>query len=222
MKATFTGAVRVALVVAAAIGLLARPSAAQGDTMSADTRADYGVSLAMAGSSAKAESIFVSMLSHARGDARALNNLGNLRLLRGELGVALAFYERASRGDSADAGIHLNRGTALMLMGDEARAREAAAKGVLLAGGLDKAQALLGIRSEREPGKAADQKAFVNKGEIRALLQSAAAAVPSDTGHVAGKAAVEGTGKKRAPTWRSAGPRSADQSDAAAVLYWKR
>src|SRR6266850_1677647 len=74
-----------------------------------DARSEYGVTLAVSGEEARAESIFVTMLSHTRGDARALNNLGNLRLLRGETGVALAFYERALRGDSLDAGIHLNR-----------------------------------------------------------------------------------------------------------------
>ena len=79
-----------------------------------DSRGDYGVTLAITGEAARAESVFVTMLSHTRGDSRALNNLGNLRLLRGETGVALAFYERALRGDSLDAGIQLNRAAAVL------------------------------------------------------------------------------------------------------------
>ena len=206
--------------IALGVALLATaPGRAQSGA--GDGRGDIGVSLAMSGEAARAESIFVSMLSHSRGDARALNNLGNLRLLRGELGVALAFYDRALRGDSADAGIHLNRATALMLMGDEPRAEQAAATGVRLAGGVEAAQALIGITSETPAGKA-DQKAYVNKNEIRALLKSAASAVPGDSARAAGGGAATPAGKGKTPTWRSAGPRASDQSDAAAVLYWKR
>src|SRR5690349_23088275 len=114
-----------------------------------DSRGEYGVTLAVSGEEARAESIFVTMLSHTKGDARALNNLGNLRLLRGEAGVALAFYERALRGDSMDAGIHLNRATALMLIGDKDRSAASFARGVNLAGGVDQAEALLGLGPER-------------------------------------------------------------------------
>jgi tetratricopeptide (TPR) repeat protein len=186
-------------------------------------REELGIDLALSGDAARAESVFVSMLSHTRGDARALNNLGNLRLLRGDLGVALAFYDRALRGDSADAGIHLNRATTLMLMGDDDRARAEAAEGIRLAGSVAAAQSLLGIAPDpSEKSRAADQRAFVNRGEIRALLQSAAAAVPRDTTRAGAAGAGAATAHRRAPTWRSAGPRSSDQSDAANVLYWKR
>src|SRR5437867_5274750 len=126
----------------AAIALLAGASPLFAAGTSSDPRGEYGVSLAISGEQARAESIFVSMLSHTRGDSRALNNLGNLRLLRGETGVALAFYDRALRGDSLDAGIHLNRATALMMIGDEVRASEAFAIGVRLAGGVERAPAL--------------------------------------------------------------------------------
>ncbi len=185
-----------------------------------DELKDEGVTLAMTGETARAESVFVAMLSHSRGDPRALNNLGNLRLLRGDLGVALAFYDRAARGDSADAGILLNRAIALMLMGDDARARDAAGAGIGIAGGIDRAQALLGLRSEDEKVRA-DKQAFINRAEVRALLRQAAALVPSDTIRVV-KPDPAASGKKKAPTWRSGATRSADQSDAAVVLYWKR
>src|SRR5216117_3639718 len=114
-----------------------------------DSRSEFGVTLALSGEGARAESLFITMLSHTRGDSRALNNLGNIRLLKGETGVALAFYERALRGDSLDAGIHLNRATALMLIGDKDRSAESFARGVKLAGGFDQAQALLGLPPER-------------------------------------------------------------------------
>ena len=118
----------------------------------ADPRGEYGVTLAMSGEEARAESLFITMLSHTKGDVRALNNLGNIRLLRGETGVALAFYDRALRGDSLDAGIHLNRATALMVIGDKERSEKSFARGVHLAGGVEQAEVPLGIgRSRRRP-----------------------------------------------------------------------
>jgi len=47
--------------------------------------------------------------SRHRHDARALNNLGNLSLMKREFAVALSYYDAALQGDSADAGVHLNR-----------------------------------------------------------------------------------------------------------------
>ena len=123
------------------------------DAQASDPHADYGVTLAIAGDAARAESVFVTMLSHTHGDARALNNLGNLRLLRGETGVALAFYDRALRGDSLDAGIHLNRATALMLIGDQDRADRSYRTGVRLAGGVEQAEALMGLPPEPARGR---------------------------------------------------------------------
>ena len=207
------GPARVASAIALSAPLLNAAAAAN------EERSEYGVALAMQGEAARAESVFVSLLSNARGDARALNNRGNLRLLKGELGVALAFYDRALRGDSLDAGIHLNRATALLLMGDDTRARASAQTGIRLAGGLNQANALLGIRTDAEPAKAAE-KSYINKNEIKAMLKSAAAAVPTETTRAPTSNPANAAG--RAPTWRSAGPRASDQSDAASVLYWKR
>jgi len=210
------------LALALALAPAAHPAAPPAAPAPVAGREDLGVSLALAGETARAESVFVTMLSHVRGDARALNNLGNLRLLRGDVGVALAFYDRALRADSTDAGIHLNRATALMLLGDQDRAAAAAATGVQLAGGPAAAQALLGLGPDpAEAGRASDSRAFINKGELRALLQNAAAAVPADTTRAHGAPGAHPAHTK-APTWRSAGPRASDASDAAAVLYWKR
>jgi len=185
-----------------------------------DNRSEYGVTLAMSGEEARAESLFITMLSHTRGDARALNNLGNIRLLRGETGVALAFYERAVRGDSLDAGIHLNRATALLLIGDKERADEAFARGVKLAGGVEQAQELLGIPPEKEPSERAAKKTAIDPEQLRAMLKQAASSVPTET---VPAAAVEKTAKGKAPTaWRSAGPRASDGSETSRLLYWKR
>lgn len=191
-------------------------------TAPADDRADYGVTLAIAGDQARAESVFVSMLSHTHGDARALNNLGNLRLLRGETGVALAFYDRALRADSLDPGIHLNRATALMLIGDDVRSQSAYAQGVRLAGGVQQAQELMGLPPEAQPTDRAAQKTVLDAEQIRAMLKRAAAAVPSDTSHVSNGGAAGGTTGKKPSAWRSAGPRAADGSDSSKLLYWKR
>lgn len=214
---------RVGGATLAALTVLATVATAQPEKSPGDAKSQMGVTLAMSGQTARAESVFVSLLSDVRGDARALNNLGNLRLLRGDLGVALAFYDRALRGDTTDAGIHLNRATALMLMGDDARAQEAAACGVKLAGGLEKAETLLGLRSESSRGelrKAAEKK-YVSKDEVRAMLLQASKGVPSESEKPGSKDGVAPGTKKKAPTWRSAGPRATDASDAAVVLYWK-
>ena len=187
-----------------------------------DDRSDFGVSLAMGGEEARAESLFITMLSHTRGDARALNNLGNLRLLRGETGVALAFYERALRGDSLDAGIHLNRATALLLIGDRERSEKAFARGLKLAGGIEQAQALLGISPEKQPDGRAAKKTAIDPEQVRAMLKQAASSVPTET--VPSTTAAAGkTAKGKAPSaWRSAGPRASDGSETPYLLYWKR
>jgi tetratricopeptide (TPR) repeat protein len=188
---------------------------------SSDPRGEYGVSLAVGGEAARAESVFVSMLSHTRGDSRALNNLGNLRLLHGETGVALAFYDRALRGDSLDAGIHLNRATALMVLGDEARAQQSFAIGVKLAGGFEQAQALLGLPPEKEPTERAAHKTVIDTEQLRAMLQHAATTVPKDSVVSAGHASSADAAGKRPSAWRSAGARGADVNATPQLLYWK-
>jgi tetratricopeptide (TPR) repeat protein len=214
-----THLVQALLVLSCLCGSLVTPAAAASQSGPGE-RVDYGVDVALGGEAAKAESIFVSMLSHTRGDARALNNLGNLRLLKGEVGVALAFYERALRGDSLDAGIHLNRGIAFMLLGDDARATEAAAIGMRLAGGRSKADALLGLGTTKEESARAAQRTMISPEEVRALLARASQAVPSDTSR-AGRERT-GTTPAKTSTWRSAGPRAADGGDSVMLLYWKR
>ena len=210
---------RVGIALAAVGVLTAAPLLA---ATSPDNRSDYGVSLAISGEEARAESIFVSMLSHTRGDTRALNNLGNIRLLRGETGVALAFYERALKGDSLDAGIHLNRATALLLLGDQVRSEAAFATGVKLAGSLENAQALLGITPEKTPTDKAAKKTVIDPEQLRAMLKHAATTVPKDSVKLLDSNVASQTSGKKTSTWRSAGARASDGSDTPLILYWKR
>jgi len=195
--------------------------AADKDTKT-DSRADYGVTLAIGGSETQAESIFVSMLSHTRGDARALNNLGNLRLLRGESGVALAFYDRALKGDAADPGIFLNRATALMLLGDQKRSEEAFATGIKMAGGYDKAMILLNLPPDGAPVDRGAKKTAINPEQLKSMLKRAAATVPKDQIKVVDSEVAAQPGSKTSSTWRSAGARASDGSEASTLLYWKR
>lgn len=187
-----------------------------------DSRADLGVSLAIGGSESSAESVFVSMLSHTRGDARALNNLGNLRLLRGEAGVALAFYDRALKADSIDAGIHLNRATSLMLLGDQKRSEEAFATGVKLAGGLDRAMTLLNLPADNAPVDRGAKKTAINPEQLKAMLKRAAATVPKDQIKVVDSEVTTNPASKSSSAWRSAGARASDGTEAPMLLYWKR
>jgi tetratricopeptide (TPR) repeat protein len=206
----------------AAIALLVSASPPFAVADASDSRSEYGVTLAMSGEEARAESIFVTMLSHTRGDARALNNLGNLRLLRGETGVALAFYERALRGDSLDAGIHLNRAAALMMIGDQRRSEQAFALGVKLAGGIDRAQALLGLPPEKQPTERAARKTLIDAEQLRVMLRRAATSVPKDSLRLLDSGSAPGGAGKRPSAWRSAGARASDGSDTPQLLYWKR
>jgi len=183
---------------------------------------ERGVMLALAGETARAESTFLSLLSAAPRDARALNNLGNLQVLAGDPRLALAFYDRALRTDSTDAGIHLNRAAVYLLLGERERALAAAEAGVRRAGGEREAARLMGLRDEpARPGAKAAAAPALHRQEVRDLLRAAIARVPSDSART--RAATTPPPPGGAPrTWRSAGPRGAEGSDAAAVLYWKR
>jgi tetratricopeptide (TPR) repeat protein len=189
---------------------------------------EYGVTLALAGDVAGAERAFMDLLARSPGDARALNNLGNLHLLGGEPVLALAFYARASAVDSVDVGIRLNRSIALMQGGDEEAALQEATLAVREAGSLEGAAALLGLRSGEPILKATKPAAdpTLTRSQITALLKDAAQAVPRvDESKVpAGPTpVVEESGPRdtKERTWRAAGARATDQSDAHLNLYWK-
>jgi hypothetical protein len=190
---------------------------------------EYGIISALNRDLGRADSMFVWMLSLSPGDPRALTNLGNVALLRGEADLALAFYGSASQADTSDPGIVLNAATASMLLGDEEGASARAAEGTRMAGGLREAASLLGLRyrpAEDQSPKAA-AKTHVNRDELLALLRTAARAVPADSSaaslHGPGSRATSKrpTTARRSPTWRTAGARAGFQ-EVGAVVYWKR
>jgi len=195
------------------------------------TKCEYGISLALAGEMDKAEQAFTSLLSASPGDARAYTNLGNVHFLRGDLDVALAFYDKGKVADKKDPGILLNRATTLMLLGDEESAQTEAAAAVELAGGAEKLSELIGL----EPAEAEDpevvetdkasEKTYVSREEVSALISGSM--TPVETEGVAADSLgatgdTETKPKKRARLWRSSSPKAADDTEAALVLYWKQ
>jgi tetratricopeptide (TPR) repeat protein len=233
--AAIVAALEMLLVASVAVAQPEKASAVAGrdvTTASSDAtrsakQAEYGIALAMAGDTKGAESVFVAMLSAAPGDPRALNNLGNLRVVNGDLDVALAFYDRALKPDTEQAGVVLNRATALMLMGDVDAAEAEAARGVKLAGGEEAAAKLLGLPAQKGAADTmrGSDKPFVSKQEIRALLNAATMRVPGDSmkaGSKADSTQADPKARKAAKTWRSAGPRAGDTGDIASVLYWMK
>ena len=188
---------------------------------------DYGITLALSGSVARAESVFVSLLSHSPRDARALTNLGNLNLIRGEPDIALAFYDRAARIDTADAGIILNQAVVLMLLGEGDSAEAYVRRGVGKAGGEKEAASLLGLRAQEIasllPGEdKAAERPRVDKSEIAALLAAARENVPTDSTQSERQGESQSEEKEETRAWRSAGTRSANVNVVADVIYWKR
>lgn len=185
----------------------------------------YGITLALAGEIERAEEVFTSLLSNAPGDPRALNNLGNLYVLRDELEVALAFYGRAREGDEEDAGILLNLASVHVLLGDDESAQQCAAEARRLAGGVGKAASLLGLTVPGEEGAdRAAEKTRMKREEMLNLLESAIEEIPAESTAVADSTVVEATedGKKKKGVWRAAGPRAARDADDLPILYWKR
>ena len=219
----------IVIIIALATGPGSDTVLAQGsaDSVVAALRADcdYGIMRAFGGQRGEARTAFLSILGQAPGDARALNNLGNLSLLDGDPVLARAFYDRARASDSLDAGIRLNLATAWMLEGDGERAEAEAAAGVELAGSLREARRLLGLRDEPAdrvaPARAAPG-VRVTRAEVRALRERALKSVPADSLHrgVTLPAPARGGGKAQ-PRSRPAGPRASGETDALDVLYWK-
>jgi len=232
MGRTLRFLIPVALFALPATGAIAQqPEAVAATAPSIDpgrAACDYGMAVAFHGDVVRAESVFVQLLAQSPGDARALTNLGNLNLMRGEAEVALAFYNRASAADTTDTGILLNRATALLLLGDDEAASAQAASATARAGGVREAARLLGLRTdaEEESPKAA-AKARVSQEEILRLLRAAATGVPTDSlrARTNGTPSVDSNesrpSTRRAPVWRAAGARAGDEN-VATMLYWKR
>jgi Flp pilus assembly protein TadD len=217
------------MFIAAILGLGSFPVPTRANEAPLDPLArvcEYGITLALSGESEAAESVFVGLLSGAPTDARALNNLGNIHLWRGDADVALAFYAEAARADTDDVGIVLNEAVALTAAGNMETAAGRADEAVRRAGGPENAARLLGLHygEEQEEGEAprGSDRVQLSRAEVLAMLRAAARAVPPDSTDVsASKPQEQGHGsKKPVPAWRTAGPRGSDLA-AAVVVYWK-
>jgi len=186
---------------------------------------ESGVALALAGQTDRAESTFVAVLSRAPRDARALTNLGNVALVRGDAVLAQAYYARAARLAPHDPGIDLDRAIAALVLGDSDAASVHAARAVRAAGGRKQAAALLGLMgadSVAVTARARDATRLTPE-EIDALLRAAQSTVPVTQRPDSLRVAVaDSTPARSRPAWRSAGPRSLDATAAATLLYWKQ
>jgi len=210
------------LLAVLAVALLLVPIRRTAGADAVRNECELGITLALMGRPAAAESLFTSMLSRSPHDPRALNNLGNLAMVGGEAKLALAFYERASWADSSDAGIVLNAATALLVLGEEESAATVAAEGVRGAGGARAAAGLLGLRYRESDEPKAAERAYLGKDEVIELLRASAGRIPADSARAAGIDTSATRGKKRPPVWRAAGPRAGATAEAATLVYWKR
>jgi hypothetical protein len=210
---------RALLLLLAAFAVVVGCPAAHADDR-ADALCRLGILRATQGRLASAESLFVSLLSRSRHDSRALNNLGNLELLRDDPEMALVYYARAQSYDSLDAGIRLNRAVAYSWLGRESESLDEARAGIGLAGSADSAGSLMGVRAadrfEDSEGRAAAKPAL-SRDRVRAILRAALKRLPADS-----TGAPNAHPKPKEPQRRPAGPRATDIGEAAAHLYWKR
>jgi tetratricopeptide (TPR) repeat protein len=203
--------------LAALLVLLLAPIAHSAENDDALCR--LGILRANEGRLASAESLFVEVLSRSRHDARVLNNLGNLELLRGEPETALVWYARAQEFDSLDAGICLNRAIAFSALGRDDESRDEAFAGIRLAGSDDSAAALLGLRRDapmqtESRGVASNR---YNAEQVRAILRVGIGHLPADS-----TARVTSVRPRTANDRRSAGPRASNSAETDSRLYWKR
>lgn len=195
------------------------------------TKCEYGITLALAGEMSSAEQVFTSLLSASPGDPRAYTNLGNVHFLRGDLEVALVFYDKGKAADEKDPGILLNRATTLMLLGEEESAQKEAAAAVKLAGGAEKLSQLIGLEPadpedpETVETDKASEKTYVSRAEVSALISGSMASIETEgvaADSLGATGDTETKPKKRARLWRSSSPKAADDTEAALVLYWKQ
>jgi len=190
----------------------------------------YAMAIAFEGDLERADSLFERLVLQRPGDPRALTNLGNVKLLEDKVETALAFYDRAARTDSTDAGIVLNQSTAYLLLGDREQANDRAAVAIALAGGFKQAAGLIGLRRAAEQAadasKAGDRPQISSEELLANLFEAARGRVPTDT--IRGLSRADSAAamtqpkrKRKGPRWRIAATRG-EVPDAARNLYWKQ
>lgn len=206
------------------LSLLLGALVASAGTDPSAAKCELGILRAYEGDLASAESLFTAVLSASRGDARALTNLGNLALLRGDPEVALGFYDLAILTDTLDGGIRLDRAIALAQSGRESESLAEARAGIRLAGGLREAGDLLGLRPSapggEDPPRASLMEMHLTQAEVRALLRASLEVQPPDS---SGLGASPGHQRIRSPLRTTiAGARAAAlEFEPAASMYWK-
>jgi len=193
-------------------------AAANGRAARAQDYCELGIQDAFAGEVDRAESMFVAVLSTSPHDSRALADLGNVALMRGDPSLGLVFYDRAALSDSLDGGIRLDRALALALLGETAESQAEVRAGVRLAGSPAAAGALLGLRTEADSSATRGAPgAGLTREEVRNLLRTSLMSLPADST----RARSPGHPRPEPPR-RSAGPRAEDLGEASVHLYWKR
>lgn len=236
----------IAFLMAAALALAAPTSSPTPTT--GDSLVELGQVCVLLGRLDLAERTFVALLSRDPADARALNGLGNLALLRANCALAERYYAAAARQAAQDAGIRLNHALSLSLGGDSLAALREAARGIALAGGEPEAARLLGLDSlPTSAAPRAGAPSPISPAAIREFLARAAGWVskvlrrgdrgapsPADSiGYNLGVAygdssdldslSVHTRRPGRTPLLRNLITRSsdADPIDLAGTLYWK-
>jgi tetratricopeptide (TPR) repeat protein len=221
--------VLISVLTAVLAAVLTTRAAHAAEPEAAQRENEYGITLALSGRLAAAESAFVSSLSRAPRDPRPLANLGNVALLRGDADLALAFYDRALAAGE-DAGVRLDRAAALLVRGDTEAARREAALAIRRAGGPEAAARLVGVSlgDSTVPRERGAESKSLTHAEVADLLRHALEAVPADTTQavpvLAPRVTPPDSSRAATPrtTRRSAGLRSEGEGETAMVLYWKR
>lgn len=191
-------------------------AAAAADRASRDRaalRAQLGIIYAQNGQRAQAREEFVKLMEEPQGRSAALTNLGNLDFLEGKVEPALESYRQAGALDGKDAGILLNQGLALKLLGQTEEAERVFGLAVEMAGGVEQASYLLGINGVEDAGRGKVSK--MSTDEVRQMLIKAKAGVP------AANATTKSNGTQAKVTSRPGGARAADVSVGVQNLYWK-
>ena len=127
--------------------------------------------------------VFTRLQKLAPGDARVMNNLGNVHCLLSNDSAALIWYKKAVQTDSINGAIRINQGLCHFTRGDETTASDLIRKGIMLTGGMEKTAILLGFDMNELPGteKGAEKtatKTVLSRKKIKALMQQSLDKVP--------------------------------------------
>jgi len=112
-----------------------------------------------------------AILDRSPNNASALNNLGNIYTMKGEIERAKAAYQSAYEADKTDPGIRLNQGLVHKISGDDEYGDQLLAEGIQKAGGAAKALNLIGIGADTDTR---GEAALMIANQIRLLFTNLA------------------------------------------------